>query len=65
MSIRDIIGVYVFVNDETTGQILRLRAKEFGNRPQQGAELEYKDGKYWCTTVTTDEDCVGGSCPIK
>ena len=65
MSIRDIVGMYVFANDNTTGEIIRLHVKEFGNRPQPGAELEYRDGKYWCITVTVDPDCVGSACPIK
>lgn len=65
MKIKDIIGMYVFAEDKTTNEIIRIHVKDFGNRPQPNADLEYKNGKYFCKTVTVDEDCIGGACPIK
>lgn len=50
MKVESIIGTYVFVKDLTTDRTMRLSVKDFGNKPQPGANVEYKDKKYYCTT---------------
>ena len=65
MKIIQIIYPKVVVQDMTTNAISMKHADDFGNTIYVGAVLEYRDHKYYCINKTVDENCVGGSCPVK